>query len=154
RIGLEDVAACMDLNTLYRLHWGGKAHGEEFQRLVEQEFQPRLERMLREARQQRYLQPRVVYGYYPCQSSGNDLLVYDPEAFTRPNGSAPVLRELTRFHSPRQRERERLCLADYFTSTESGKIDVVALQVVTMGQPASEAIHRLQQDGQYSEAYF
>ena len=46
RIGIEDVAACMDLNTLYRLHWGGKAHGAEFTRLVEQEFRPRLERML------------------------------------------------------------------------------------------------------------
>src|SRR5439155_24313895 len=56
RIGIEDVAACMDLNTLFRLHWSGKAHGEEFTRLVEQEFRPRLERMLREARQQRYLQ--------------------------------------------------------------------------------------------------
>ena len=154
RIGLENVAECMDLNTLYRLHWGGKAHGQEFQRLVEQEFQPRLERMLREARQQRYLQPRVVYGYYPCQSSGNDLLVYDPEPFKQPTSTTPVLRELTRFHFPRQRERERLCLADYFTSIESGKIDIVALQVVTMGQPASEAINRLQQDGQYSEAYF
>src|SRR5439155_6927663 len=66
RIGIEDVAACMDLNTLYRLHWGGKSHGAEFTRLVEQEFRPRLERMLLEARQQRYLQPKVIYGYFPC----------------------------------------------------------------------------------------
>src|SRR5205085_4221810 len=71
RIGIEDVAACMDLNTLYRLHWGGKAHGADFDRLVEHEFRPRLERMLREARQQRYLQPKVIYGYFPCQSDGN-----------------------------------------------------------------------------------
>ena len=73
RIGLEDVAACMDLNTLYRLHWGGKAHGAEFNRLVDEDFRPRLERMMREARQQRYLQPKVVYGYFPCQSQGNEL---------------------------------------------------------------------------------
>jgi 5-methyltetrahydrofolate--homocysteine methyltransferase len=148
RIGLEDVAECMDLNTLFRLHWGGKAHGEEFQRLVEQEFRPRLERMLREARQQRYLQPRVVYGYFPCQSSGNELLIYDPLTFQRNR------RELTRFRFPRQHERERLCLADYFTSVQSGKMDVVALQVVTVGESASELIHRLQQAGNYSEAYF
>jgi len=57
RIGLEDIMECVDLNTLYRLHWGGKAHGAEFDHLVKQEFEPRLERMLREARQQRYLQP-------------------------------------------------------------------------------------------------
>src|SRR5579859_8198282 len=149
RIGLEDIAPCMDYKTLYRLHWGGKAHGEEFQRLVEQEFQPRLERMLREARQQRYLQPKAVYGYYPCQSSGNELIIYDPEAFQQ--GS---LREITRFRCPRQKKHDRLSLADYFASVQSGKVDVVALQVVTMGEPASQAVQRLQDAGNYSEAFF
>ncbi|HZS78048.1 MAG TPA: methionine synthase [Ktedonobacteraceae bacterium] len=149
RIGLEDVAKCMDFNTLYRLHWGGKAHGAEFTRLVEQEFRPRLERMLLEARQQRYLQPKVIYGYFPCQSSGNELIVYDPEAY-----QSGTLRELTRFRFPRQHERERLCLADYFAPVESGKVDVVAFQVVTMGQVASQAVQRLQEAGNYSEAYF
>ena len=150
RIGLEDVAECMDLNTLYRLHWGGKAHGAEFDRLVTEDFHPRLERMMREARQQRYLQPKAVYGYFPCQSNGNELIVYDYQELQR-NGSH---KEVTRFRFPRQEERERLCLADYFASVQSGKIDVVALQVVTMGQAASEAIDRLQQAGNYSEAYF
>ncbi len=150
RIGIEDVAACMDLNTLYRLHWGGKAHGAEFKRLVEQEFRPRLERMLIEARQQRYLQPKVIYGYFPCQSNGNELIVYDPQAY-QTDGSK---RELTRFRFPRQSQRERLCLADYFASVQSGQVDVVAFQVVTMGQSASEAVQRLQQSGDYAEAYF
>src|SRR5215469_13024955 len=148
RIGIEDVAACMDLNTLYRLHWGGKAHGREFTRLVEEEFRPRLDRMLREARQQRYLQPRTIYGYFPCQASGNELIVYDP----RDEGLGK--REVTRFRFPRQKERERLCLADYFAPVESGRIDVVAFQVVTMGNAASEAVYRLQQAGNYSQAYF
>ncbi len=150
RIGLEDVAECMDLNTLYRLHWGGKAHGTEFDRLVEEDFRPRLDRMVREARQQRYLQPKVVYGYFPCQSSGNDLLVYDHEELQR----SGTLKEVTRFRFPRQPERERLCLADYFAPVKSGKVDVVPLQVVTMGEPASDAVNRLQQAGNYSEAYF
>src|SRR5205809_2739287 len=123
RIGIEDVAANLDLNTLFRLHWGGKAHGEEFTRLVEKEFRPRLDRMLREARQQRYLQPRVIYGYFPCQSSGNELIVYNP----RDEGRSR--REVTRFRFPRQRERERLCLADYFAPVEGDRIDVVAFQV-------------------------
>ncbi len=151
RIGLEDIAPCMDLNTLYRLHWGGKAHGAEFTQLVEQNFQPRLARMLREARQQRYLQPRVLYGYFPCQSSGNELIVYDPAEMQQ---TGKATRELTRFRFPRQQERERLCLADYFAPVKSGKLDVVALQVVTMGAPASERIAQLQQAGDYSEAYF
>ncbi|MEO8955306.1 MAG: methionine synthase [Ktedonobacteraceae bacterium] len=151
RIGIEDVAPCMDLNTLFRLHWGGKAHGAEFTRLVELEFRPRLKQMMLEARQQRYLQPKVVYGYFPCQSSGNELIVYDPQSMQEQNGT---LREMTRFRFPRQSERERLCLADYFASVQSGKVDVVALQVVTMGNAASEAVQRLQQAGDYAEAYF
>jgi 5-methyltetrahydrofolate--homocysteine methyltransferase len=153
RIGLEDVAECMDLNTLFRLHWGGKAHGAEFERLVEQEFRPRMERMLREARQQRYLQPRVVYGYFPCQSSGNELIIYDHQELQQ-TGTLTTPREITRFRFPRQQERERLCLADYFASVQSGKIDVVAFQVVTVGSAPSELIHRLQQTGDYSESYF
>lgn len=150
RIGLEDVAECMDMNTLYRLHWGGKAHGEEFKRLVQQEFQPRLERMLREARQQRYLQPRVVYGYFPCQSSGNELIVYDPHAWQEKS----ALLESARLHCPRQQGRARLSLADYFASVDSGKVDVVPLQVVTIGQAASETMQQLQDAGNYAEAYF
>jgi 5-methyltetrahydrofolate--homocysteine methyltransferase len=151
RIGIEDVAACMDLNTLFRLHWGGKAHGAEFTRLVELEFRPRLKQMLLEARQQRYLQPKVAYGYFPCQSSGNDLIIYDPRDMQE-GGS--TLHEITRFRFPRQQERDRLCLSDYFAPVASGQIDVVALQVVTMGEAASEAIQHLQQVGNYAEAYF
>jgi 5-methyltetrahydrofolate--homocysteine methyltransferase len=155
RIGIEDVAACMDLTTLYRLHWGGKSHGEEFKRLVNEEFQPRLERMLLDARQQRYLQPKVVYGYFPCQSSGNTLIIYDPQELQKQhNDSGANLREITRFVFPRQRERERLCLADYFASVQSGQIDVVALQIVTIGETASEKVHQLQQVGNYTDAYF
>jgi 5-methyltetrahydrofolate--homocysteine methyltransferase len=150
RIGLEDVAACMDLNTLFRLHWGGKSHGDEFQRLVSEEFQPRLERMLREARQQRYLQPRIVYGYFPCQSQGNELLVYDYQDWQ----ATGTLREVTRLSCPRQPDRERLSLADYFAPVASGQVDTVAFQVVTMGQTASLTIERLQNAGNYAEAYF
>jgi 5-methyltetrahydrofolate--homocysteine methyltransferase len=151
RIGIEDVAAYMDLNTLFRLHWGGKAHGEEFTRLVEKEFRPRLERMLREARQQRYLQPKVIYGYFPCQSSGNELIVYDAQEYAQGNETRL---EIARFLFPRQHERERLCLADYFASVDSNKVDVIALQVVTMGQAASDAIQHRQEAGDYAEAYY
>ena len=153
RIGIEDVAPCMDLNTLFRLHWGGKTHGADFTRLVEMEFRPRLKRMLLEARQRRYLQPKAIYGYFPCQSSGNELIVYDP-AEMQGQQQKDSLREVARFYCPRQQERERLCLADYFAPVNSGKIDVVALQVVTMGQSATEAVQQLQDAGDYAEAYF
>ncbi len=145
RIGLEEVAACMDLNTLYRLHWGGKAHGDEFKRLVREDFAPRLERMLREARQRRYMEPKAVYGYYPCRSSGDELIIYDPHDHDR---------EIERFSFPRQPNQEQLCLADYFASVESGRKDVVALQVVTIGNKTTELIDELQAKGDYSTAYY
>jgi 5-methyltetrahydrofolate--homocysteine methyltransferase len=61
---------------------------------------------------------------------------------------------LTRFTFPRQLSGENLCLADYFAPTESGKFDLVAFQVVTVGQTASERFDALQGTGDYSEAYY
>jgi len=144
RVAIEDVAACLDLNALYRGRWGGVAHGEEYQRLVREDFGPRLERMLREARQQRWLHPRAVYGYFPCISEEDTLLILDP---------SDQKHVVERFLFPRQTEGERLCLADYFI-TENGKPAVVGFQVVTMGESASREIARLQADGEYTEAYF
>jgi 5-methyltetrahydrofolate--homocysteine methyltransferase len=144
RVAIEDVAQYLDLNALYRGRWGGVAHGEEFSKLVTEQFAPRLERMLREARQRRYLHPQAVYGYFPCRAEDDDLLVLDPTASQR---------VLERFTFPRQTEGERLCLADYF-QTANGKPAAVAFQVVTMGARASQETDRMQAAGEYSEAYF
>ena len=144
RVAVEDVAACLDLNALYRGRWGGVAHGEEFQRLVREEFEPRLATMLREARQRRYLHPRAVYGYFPCRAEGDDLIILDPA------GSG---NEVERFSFPRQPSGEHLCLSDYF-ATPDGRPAVVGLQVVTMGHRASEVTEKMQAEGEYGEAYF
>jgi 5-methyltetrahydrofolate--homocysteine methyltransferase len=144
RVAIEDVAACLDLNALYRGRWGNVSHGEQYQRLVREEFEPRLERMLREARQRRWLRPRAVYGYFPCRAEGDSLLILDP------SGQEHVVE---RFLFPRQSEGERLCLADYFI-TIGGKPAVVGFQVVTMGEAASEETARLQAESAYTEAYF
>ncbi|MGZ3581334.1 MAG: homocysteine S-methyltransferase family protein [Ktedonobacterales bacterium] len=144
RVAVEDVAAYLDRNALFRGRWGGVAHGDEYTRLVKEQFEPRLERMLREARLRRYLQPRAVYGYFPCRAEGDDLLILDP------NNHARVLET---FSFPRQPEGERLCLADYF-ATSDGQPTVVGFQVVTMGDRASEETERMQAAGEYTEAYF
>jgi 5-methyltetrahydrofolate--homocysteine methyltransferase len=97
-----------------------------------------------------------VYGLFPCQSEGDDLLIYDPESSIT-NYQLPITNlqsPIARFTFPRQPYDERLCLADYFASTESGKMDVVAFQVVTVGQEATERFDRLQAAGDYTEAYF
>ncbi|HST88897.1 MAG TPA: homocysteine S-methyltransferase family protein [Ktedonobacterales bacterium] len=144
RVAVEDVAKYLDLNALYRGRWGGVAHGEEYAKLVREQFEPRLERMLREARQRRYLHPRAVYAYFPCRAEGDDLLILDPNDHAR---------ALDRFPFPRQPNGERLSLADYFT-TADGSPAAVAFQVVTMGERASEETQRLHDAGEYSEAYF
>jgi 5-methyltetrahydrofolate--homocysteine methyltransferase len=91
-----------------------------------------------------------VYGFFPAQSRGNDLIVYQPDAFARDGTLAP----LTTFHFPRQEGRDRLCIADYFRATDASDVDVVAFQVVTVGDEATRRFEALQKEGEYSEGYF
>jgi 5-methyltetrahydrofolate--homocysteine methyltransferase len=105
--------------------------------------------MSRQAIQEGWLRPQAVYGYWPCQSEEDHLVIYSPESL-----AAAQPQELLRFDFPRQPSGDFLCLADYFAPVESGLMDVVALQVVTMGEEATERFDRLQSAGDYTEAYF
>ncbi|MGC8856482.1 MAG: dihydropteroate synthase, partial [Anaerolineae bacterium] len=146
---LEIVFQHLSINELYRLSWGAKnTHGEEWEKL-KREFDARLERMKREALREGWLRPQGVYGIFPCQADGNDLIIYDPTDLR-----LDKLKPLTRFTFPRQPADEHLCLADYFAPIDSGQLDVVAFQVVTVGQEATERFDRLQAAGDYTEAYF
>jgi 5-methyltetrahydrofolate--homocysteine methyltransferase len=146
---LELVLKHLSLNELYRLSWGAKnAHGLEWER-IKAEFDDRLERMSREAIREGWLRPEGVYGYFPCQSQSDDLIIYDPATVDLASPD-----ELTRFRFPRQRLDDHLALADYFAPADSGKLDVVALQVVTVGKEATERFDQLQARADYSEAYF
>jgi len=149
-IPVDEVLDLLDLDELYRLQWGGRGSGPEFDRMVKEVFQPTLARLRKEVMADGWLKPRAVYGYFPVQSVDNDLVVYDPTAYTR-DGS---LVEQTRFHFPRQDGRERLCISDYFRSATSGDVDVVALQIVTVGDDASRRFEALQTAGEYSEALY
>jgi 5-methyltetrahydrofolate--homocysteine methyltransferase len=115
--------------------------GGEYQSLVQAKVYPELERLKELAFRQKLLEPRVVYGYFPCQSEGNDLIVYEPDTET----------ERVRFTFPRQREDRHLCLADYFSSRESRRMDLVAFQLVTVGRGASEYSASLFEADNYKE---
>jgi 5-methyltetrahydrofolate--homocysteine methyltransferase len=142
---LEMVFQHLDIDELYRLQWGAKnTHGDEWIKL-KAEFDTRLDRMKRDALRSGYLKPQAVYGYFPAQSSGNTLIVYDPNNHKH---------ELSRFEFPRQAGQDNLCLADYFAPVDSGVLDVAAFQVVTVGHGADEKFHQLQSNGDYAEAYF
>jgi len=149
-IPLDEVFALLDLDELYRLQWGGRGSGPEFDATVKNEFEPTLARLKEDAKKNGWLKPRAVYGYFPVQTSGNDLVIYDPDAYAADG----TTREISRFHFPRQDGRERLCIADYFRSTASTDVDIVAFQIVTVSDAATERFQTLQTAGEYTEAFY
>jgi 5-methyltetrahydrofolate--homocysteine methyltransferase len=142
---LEIVLTHLNINELYRLSWGAKnTHGEEWDKL-KAEFDARLDKMKREALREKWLNPQAVYGLFPCQSEGDDLIIYNPENLDE---------VLTRLAFPRQPYDEHLALSDYFASVQSGQMDVVAFQIVTVGLEATQRFDKLQSAHDYTEAYF
>ncbi len=150
-IPADEVFDLLDLDELYRLQWGARGSGEAYENTVKTEFEPALARLRADATDNGWIKPQAVYGYFPVQSLGNDIIVYDPAAYSSDGGS---LREIARFHFPRMVGRERLCLADYIRSTESGDVDVLPLQIVTVGKEATLHFDKLQGNNEYSEALY
>jgi len=154
-VSFAGMYAGIDLKTLYRLHWGARGSGEEYEKLIRDDFEPRRLRLQREAEQRGWLKPAAVYGYFPVQSDGQDLVVYDPSGFAAGSLTARgKIEERLRFTFPRQAEREGLCLSDYFQPADSSRFDLVAMQVVTVGPYVDELSAALNARGEYSEALF
>jgi 5-methyltetrahydrofolate--homocysteine methyltransferase len=146
-VDLAEVYPHLDAHVLFKLHWGGRGiKGDEWRRLVREDFQPRLERMWRE---QSYLHPRALVGYFPCNAEGNELIIWDPA-----DVDAAERRELERLRFPRQPRGERICLADFFRPRSSGEVDVVAIQAVTVGDAVTELMAQLEQEGEFAEQLF
>jgi 5-methyltetrahydrofolate--homocysteine methyltransferase len=134
-IPLKDYAGWLDEDALFKGQWGlkgSRGDGPDSAELVETEGRPRLRGWLDRMQTDNLLQAAVVYGYFPCYSEGDDLVILDEDG-----------KERTRFTFPRQRRGRRLCLADFFRPAESGETDVVALQTVTIGPKVSEATAEL-----------
>ena len=144
RIPLNNVFAFVNETALFKGQWQfkqGRKSNEEYQAFVSEHVRPVYEELKARSERERLLVPKVVYGYFHCQSFGNDLIVYQDDAKT----------ERTRFTFPRQPSGKHLCLADYFASVESGRMDVVAFHLVTMGRRASEYSRELFTSDNYSD---
>src|ERR1700710_371576 len=147
-VGFDDIYPYLDRHVLFKLHWGGRGgKGEAWRQLVEgtdeeEGFAPRLKRM---GGEQDYLRPRARLGYFPCNSDGNELVIFDPE---------DPEREIERLVFPRQPKHDRICLADFYRPLDSGERDVVALQGVTVGPQVTELIERLEREGEVAEQLF
>jgi 5-methyltetrahydrofolate--homocysteine methyltransferase len=143
---LREVWASLDRNTLFRHHWGGhRAKGAEYERIVREVFEPELAALSEDALREGWLEAMIVSGYFPCNASGDELVVFDP---------SDRQTEVTRLRFPRQPNGERLCLADYFRRLDSGVRDVVVLQAVTAGQRAGAYVEELQKTGDYSRMLY
>ena len=141
---LEDVFAYVNENALFKGQWQfkqGKMPPDEYKALVREKVKPVYHELQERSMREELLVPRVVYGYFKCQSEGNDLIVYD----------ADDLSERVRFTFPRQPAGKHLCLADFFASRESERMDVVAFHLVTVGRRASEYAHELFKADNYTD---
>jgi 5-methyltetrahydrofolate--homocysteine methyltransferase len=135
-IQLKEYASWLDEGALFKGQWGLRqartGDGPSYEELVATEGRPRLRGLLDRLQTENLLEAAVVYGYFPCVSKGDDLILLDEDGTER-----------TRFTFPRQRRGRRLCLADFFRPQESGETDVVGLQVVTVGSRIGEETARL-----------
>ncbi len=131
RVKLEAILPYINESVLFKFQWQFKQRSvpkDEYWKFVEREVRPIYLDLIRKCKAEDLIQPRAVYGYYECQSEGDDVILYRPHA-------SEVLH---RFTFPRQKKLKRLCIADFFRSTASGEKDVIAFTVVTVGQKASD----------------
>src|SRR5450631_1333775 len=153
---LHELFQYINETALFKNQWQLKtASQSDYVRLVEEKFRPILRKLEDEVAGSGLFEPKVVYGYFPAQGDGNDVVVYDVEgqpSSARPDRiKDPVPHELLRFTFPRQREGRRLCISDFFAPKASGKMDVVGLSLVTIGAKASVETQRLFEGGEYTK---
>ncbi len=148
-LNLRDIFAYINPTALYSIQWQlkrGKQSKEEYERLLDETARPKFKEMTERCLQEDILRPRLVYGYLPCTSSGNELIIFDPENHDH---------EIERFSFPRQQSGKNLCISDYFKDEQEcsklGQRDVIGMMCVTMGERISEYTKELFDRDQYQE---
>jgi 5-methyltetrahydrofolate--homocysteine methyltransferase len=141
-IGLDEIAEYINETALFRNQWQYRPNEGETDAEFKDRIRPLLREQLAAAKAGGYLVPQVVYGYFPVNADGNDLVVYTDDTRTV---------EQARFHYPRQKVAPYLCIADFFRSVESGEKDYAAFHIVTMGSPVSEKAAELFAENKYND---
>ena len=156
-IPLRDYATYLDERATFMGQWGLKPgrgqDGLTYEELVETEGRPRLRSWLERIQTEGWLEAAVVYGYFPAYSDGDDLVIlhHASENSTDGGSGGEPGTERLRFTFPRQARDRHLCLSDFVSSKESGNIDVVPFQLVTMGNRISEAANELYAANEYRD---
>jgi 5-methyltetrahydrofolate--homocysteine methyltransferase len=144
-IPLQRIYPYIDKTALFRGQWGfkqGALDNAAFERLLAEEAEPILRRLQTQAEAEHMLEPALVYGYFPVNSEGNDVIVFD---------SVNQQREIARFTFPRQAAGRRLCIADFFRPVDSGEPDILGAFCVTMGREPTRRAQALFEGNQYQE---
>jgi len=139
---LKEIFQYVNELALFKNQWQLKtASASDYGRLVEEKYRPIFLELQDEIIREGWFEPKAVYGYFACQSDGNEVILYES-----PEGE----REIQRFSFPRQREGRKLCIADFFASRASGRKDVIGLSCVTIGDRASEINKKLFEGGEFT----
>ncbi|MBS3763034.1 MAG: methionine synthase [Planctomycetes bacterium] len=144
-VPLEDFVPYINRMALYSRQWQFKKKGldgDEYEKLIRETATPLFNSLIERCHKENILQPALVYGYYRCNSDGNDLLIYDPQKDDD---------VLERFRFPRQTEQQHLCISDFFRPVDSGEKDVIAMTCVTIGQHVADTAHELFARDDYQE---
>ena len=138
------VLPFLNERSLYQFQWGFRKQGrslEEFLGWAKQELRPIMKRMFALCEQDDILRPQAIYGYWKAAGQGNDLIVFDEDGTT----------EVARFSLPRQPREDGECIADFFRDVDDAERDVIGLQVVTVGQKASDTARVWFEDNRYQD---
>ena len=141
-IGIDEIAAYINETALFRNQWQFRPEAGESDDDFKTRIRPILREQLATAKATGVLVPQVVYGYFPVNGDGDDLVVWTDDSRTT---------ERARFHYPRQQEEPFLCIADFFRSVESGEADYAAFHIVTMGQAVSDRAAELFAANKYQD---
>ncbi len=145
---LDTLFSYINETALFKNQWQLKtASATDYIRLVEEKYRPILRELSAEVKREGWFEPKVVYGWYPAASHGNDVIVYDP---AEPDRSPTEAKELLRITFPRQREGRLLSIADFFSPRSTGRMDVIGFSVVTIGSVASQVTQRLFEAGDFT----
>ncbi len=155
---LAEVFSYINENALIRGQFRvrqGDSTDAHYQAMVAEKITPMLAQLKQRCIDQKLLEPKAVYGYFPCRSNGNQLVVYKPIGLESNSGTSygielPDLEEWLRFDFPRQQFGRHFCISDFFSASSTG-YDVLPAQIVTMGAQATEHAQALFADNQYSE---
>ncbi len=166
-VKVEKIWEYLNEVALVRGQWQFSKKGkteEEYNKLLESEIHPVIDELKLRVKREKLFEPKAIYGYFPCHSDGDDLIIYRPkeeqDLYSKWKTLKPgelkmsQLIEWVRFTFPRQKDDRFLCISDFFKSKDSGVFDVIEAQIVTIGAKASEYTKHLFESGNYQDYLF